>query len=76
MQPTDLSFEWDIKSLFRESDREAMLSDFDLWSHEDVKANADAILDVLEGGSMPCDGAWPGGQVETFRRWAEAGTPP
>jgi hypothetical protein len=49
------SFEGDIKSLFREQDRGAMLDFFDLWSFDDVKTNADAILAAVRGGSMPCD---------------------
>jgi hypothetical protein len=71
-----VSYEQDIKALFRESDRESMLETFDLWSYDDVKDNADAILGVLEAGSMPCDGAWPENQVEAFRAWIAAGTPP
>jgi len=69
------SFERDIKPLFRQMDREAMEGSFDLWEHEDVSANADAILAELEGGGMPCDGAWPPDRVELFRRWLEAGLP-
>ena len=52
-----------------------MLSRFDLWSYDDVKANADAILGRLAAGSMPCDGAWPDEQVELFRAWRVDGTP-
>ncbi|HEY2073060.1 MAG TPA: hypothetical protein VGG88_05755 [Gaiellaceae bacterium] len=48
---------------------------FDLWSYDDVRDNAAAILEQLEAGSMPCDGAWPPEQVATFRDWVEAGTP-
>jgi len=46
---------------------------FDLWSYEDVTRNAEAILARLEGGSMPCDGAWPAERVDEFRRWVEGG---
>ena len=70
------SYERDIKPLFRELDHESMLSTFDLWAYDDVKGHAQQILGVLEAGSMPCDGGWPEGQVSTFRRWVEAGTPP
>jgi hypothetical protein len=70
-----VSFETDIKPLFRERDRESMQRAFDLWSHEDVGQHADAILDRLEAGTMPCDGAWPQAQVELFRRWTESGKP-
>jgi hypothetical protein len=65
----------DIKPLFRERDRESMLRAFDLWSYEDVKANADRILGAVRGGSMPCDGAWPQEQVDLLQRWIESGEP-
>ena len=71
----ELGFERNIKPLFRESDREAMSWMFDLGSFEDVKTHAGAILEAVEEGTMPCDGAWPAEQVETFRRWMETGTP-
>lgn len=70
-----MSFETDIKPLFRERDRGAMLKAFDLWSYDDVKANADAILGQVEAGTMPCDGPWPADRVATFRDWVAAGTP-
>jgi hypothetical protein len=68
-----LSFETDIKPLFREHDRQSMQRAFDLWSHDDVSQHADAILARLQAGTMPCDGAWAGAQVDLFRRWAESG---
>jgi hypothetical protein len=70
-----LSYETDVKPLFRERDRESMRFAFDLWSHDDVSSNADAILDRLRAGSMPCDGAWPQAQVDLFARWIEEGKP-
>jgi hypothetical protein len=70
-----ISFDRDIKPLFRERDRESMKWAFDLWSYDDVSANDDAILGKLKDGSMPCDGAWPAGQVDLFQRWVDAGTP-
>ena len=73
--PDSLSFETDVKPLFRERDRGSMLSHFDLWSYGDVSLHADAILDTLQAGTMPCDGAWPSEQVDIFRRWAEGGKP-
>jgi hypothetical protein len=48
---------------------------FDLWVYDDVVRHAPEILQRLENGTMPCDGAWPTQQVETFRRWVESGTP-
>jgi hypothetical protein len=69
------TFENDIKPLFRESDRDAMIAAFDLWSFGDVKANADAILGAVRSGSMPCDMQWPEGRVELLQRWIDGGTP-
>jgi hypothetical protein len=70
-----VSYEADVKPLFRERDRGSMLRHFDLWSYDDVVANKDAILDQLAAGSMPCDAAWPEEQVEVFRTWIAEGTP-
>ena len=70
-----LSFDHDVKPLFRERDRGSMLATFDLWQRDDVAENADAILKRLEDGSMPCDGAWPAERVDVFRRWVNAGMP-
>jgi hypothetical protein len=69
------TFERDIRPLFRESDRDAMIAAFDLWSFDDVKANADAIVGAVRAGSMPCDLQWPDEQVEFLQRWIDAGTP-
>jgi hypothetical protein len=69
------SFENDIKPLFRESDRAAMLGVFDLWSFDDVTANAASILAALSAGSMPCDTPWSSEKVDLLRRWIDSGTP-
>ena len=52
-----------------------MLSAFDLWSYDGVSGNSGAILARLRSGTMPCDGAWPDTQVDTFQRWVDAGMP-
>jgi hypothetical protein len=70
-----VSYAAQIKPLFREGDRRAMLSHFDLWSYDDVSKHAAPILDRLEDGTMPCDGAWPADRVEVFRSWLAQGTP-
>ena len=75
MNDQPLSFEQDIKPLFREGDRQSMKWAFDLWSSDDVAQNSDAILERLRNGTMPCDGAWPDEQVAVFQRWADAGSP-
>jgi hypothetical protein len=70
-----VGFEADIKPLFRDRDRQAMQSRFDLWSYDDVSRHADAILGRLRDGSMPCDGSWPPAQVDLFARWVAGGAP-
>jgi hypothetical protein len=65
------TFEGNIKSLFRERDRAAMLGFFDLWSFDDVNANANAILAAVRGGSMPCDAPWPSEKVNLLQRWLD-----
>jgi len=70
-----LSFEQDIKPLFRSTDRDAMMAVFDLFDYEDVVENADAIVGAVRSGQMPCDGAWPAAQVEKLQQWIDAGTP-
>jgi hypothetical protein len=76
MATESISFEQDVRPLFREGDRDAMAWAFDLWSHDDVSDNADAILGALEDGSMPCDAPWDSTRVDTFRRWVSGGKSP
>ncbi|TMK83992.1 MAG: hypothetical protein E6G44_10940 [Actinobacteria bacterium] len=73
---TTASFERDIRPLFRDTDRERMVWVFDLWRYEDVRDNAQGILERLEAGDMPCDESWPPERVATFRAWMEGGAPP
>ena len=70
-----VSFDQDIKPLFRSRDRESMQRRFDLWSYDDVSTNATAILAQVRAGTMPCDGAWPSEQVELLQRWVNGGKP-
>jgi hypothetical protein len=71
-----VSFDANIKPLFRERDRTSMQFAFDLWSRDDVRAHAADILGRLSAGTMPCDGAWPAERVEVFKRWTESGFQP
>jgi hypothetical protein len=71
-----LSFAQDIRSLFRESDVEAMRFAFDLTRYEDVKANAEGIYERVADGSMPCDEAWPAHHIARFRQWVDEGSAP
>jgi hypothetical protein len=45
--------------LFRERARKPMKFVFDLWYFDDVRTRAEAMLERLTDGTMPCDGAWP-----------------
>ena len=70
-----VSFETDVKPMFRERDRDSMEFAFDLWSYDDVAENADGILARVRNGSMPCDSAWDRSQVDLFDRWIATGKP-
>ena len=72
---SELSFERDIKPLFRSKDRESMLSAFDLFDYADVSDNADAIVGAVRSGQMPCDGARPDSDVDRLQQWIDAGKP-
>ena len=68
-----VSYDEHIRPLFRGKDHQSMRFAFDLWSYEDVSANAAAIFEKVSTGVMPCDGAWPSERVELFRRWMDTG---
>ena len=71
----DISFARDIRPLFRDKDRDSMISAFDLFDYSDVSDNADAIVGSLRSGQMPCDGAWPDADVDTLQQWIDTGKP-
>jgi NADPH-dependent 2,4-dienoyl-CoA reductase/sulfur reductase-like enzyme len=75
MEGPELSFEEDVKPMFREKDVEEMkdIADFDLSNYEDVREHAESIQARLDDGTMPCDGPWPEDDIQTFRRWIEQG---
>ena len=72
----NVSFERDIRPLWREGDVRSMSFAFDLSSYDDVRNNAEAIYEQLAAGTMPCDGAWPAEDVNRFRAWMEGGSQP
>jgi hypothetical protein len=76
VSPASLSFERDIRPLFREKDHDSMLKHIDLWSYSDVQGRQDAILERLRDGTMPCDGPWPQERVAMFQRWIDSGSAP
>jgi hypothetical protein len=69
------SFDRDIRPLFTKRDRAAMRWAFDLGEVASVRQHADAILEQVAAGRMPCDAAWPAERVALFRRWVQAGGP-
>jgi hypothetical protein len=74
--PAGLSFERDVRPMFRERTATRCSKHFDLWSRSDVRAHQDAILERLRNGAMPCDGAWPPEHVAVFQRWIVSGSAP
>jgi hypothetical protein len=48
---------------------------FDLWNVDDVRQHGQAILEWLQGGTMPCDGPCPPDRVNAFERWLSSGAP-
>jgi hypothetical protein len=70
-----LSFERDVKPLFRAKDRDSMRAAFDLFEYADVAEHADAIVAAVRSGRMPCDGAWPESRVEKLQQWIDLGKP-
>ena len=73
----EISYASDIRPLFRDFDINSMKrTRLDLSNFEQVSAKADIILGRLESGSMPCDGAWPEKDIETFRQWIKGGKLP
>ena len=77
--PQVLSFEADIKNLFRAvPDVSVMLNvaGFDLHKFEDVRDNAERIFERIADGTMPCDGSWPPDRLALFRKWIDDGVNP
>jgi len=70
---SEVSFEHDIRPLFRDEDIEAMLFAFDLSSYHEVRQHAEEIHSRLAEQTMPCDAPWPETDVERFRHWIDAG---
>lgn len=73
-------FQLHILPLFRMMDREHMLAEtgLDLWDYEQVREQADLILDLLKdiGPLMPpigSGGPWPDEWVQLFQRWKDTG---
>ena len=68
-------FELHIRPMIRATDREHMLSRFDMWDYDQVVAHAEELLARLEA-DMPTPatgGTWPEEWIAVFRRWKETG---
>jgi hypothetical protein len=63
----------DIKPLFTELDQDHMSFMFDLWSFDDVMANADDIYDAVSKKRMPKapEDKWDQGKIDTFKAWMD-----
>jgi hypothetical protein len=80
-----VGFAADIRPLFTKLDIDHMTSFLDLSDYEDVKANADEILQRLKGvggAVMPPppskggDGPWSAERIALFERWIADGCQP
>ncbi len=77
-----VSFAADIRPLFRDVDIQHMSWFCDLSKYEDVRDNADDILDRITqtGPKMmpPANdgGPWPQAQIDLFRQWKDSGCAP
>jgi hypothetical protein len=73
-----ISFASNIRPLFRNKDRKAMLAfgPFDLWKYEDVVQHSENILREISSGNMPCDKPWSDEMLDTFEAWMQQGMNP
>lgn len=69
------SFASDVAPLFRDQDVAAMTFMFDLHDYDDVRDNAEDILEAVVAGTMPCDESWSDTKVAVFRAWVDEGFP-
>ena len=70
------TWEANIKGLFNDGDIACMKRrGLDLSNYQDVRVNAQSILDTISSGFMPPGNPWPESWVETFKRWIEIGAP-
>lgn len=68
-----VSFQKDIRPLFRMKDVNSMRSRFDLSNYNDVKKYSNDIYRVVKEGKMPCDVKWDSDKVALFKKWIDTG---
>ena len=71
-----ISFAKDIKLLFTPTDQDHMEFMLDLWSYDDVKENAQGILDSVSNSRMPPGNPWPADKIDIFKQWIQGGFQP
>jgi twitching motility protein PilT len=71
-----LSFQEDVKLLFRQPDRGRMLWAFDLWDVQSVREHSADIMRRLEQKDLPFESGYPQEHVALFRKWIEEGMAP
>jgi hypothetical protein len=73
-----VSYALHLRPLFTDEQRQCMIGYLDLWSFDDVKANADDVHSRLADKSMPADssGPWPDEWIALFGRWVAEGCAP
>lgn len=77
-----VSYAADIRPLFNDTDINHMSFFCDLANYDDVKTNADDILNRLKGVGGPvmppssADGPWPQSNIDLFSQWIADGCQP
>ncbi len=66
-----LGFEQDVKPLFSDLERKALLWAYDLWDYTAVTRHATEILKKAEDGDPPFDPRWPEERIAALRSWIE-----
>ncbi|MDJ0600473.1 MAG: ferritin-like domain-containing protein [Crocosphaera sp.] len=72
---SDLSYQADIRPLFREFDYETLqrFDNIDLSDIENVRENIHTLQDRIQAGKLPYDACWPSKKIALFRRWVDEG---
>jgi hypothetical protein len=70
------SFAADIRPLFRDRDILAMSFIIDLAAYDDVRENAQEIVNRIADNTMPCDLPWPAERLDLFKAWVDGGMDP
>ena len=74
-QSERVSYETDIRSLFRDFDVEILqrLDGIDLNDVENVRTHGEELRERLNKGSFPYDACWSDDRIDLFNRWIDSG---